>query len=303
MKPNFSKFLNVIFLLALISGTAWLSFTLVSKHLKTQEKQKVEQAKNLLDQKKYPAAIAVYDQLLASGEAQAYLLWLNRGYALSGLAKYGEMLQSCSEATKIEPQAALAWNCRGEALYNLGQYQAALKSFNQGISLDPQSGTFWLNKARVLADLEQYEQAVAAREQGIKLLSELNPQDAANLHNLSMAHNQQGQSLLKLKRNKQALTEFNQSLEYMPDDLVAQQGVGIALYRLELYTKAIKVFTDILHRDDLTLEQQAINWLYQGISFCETPQINSAPKAFKQVLKLTKDSQIQAIAKAGCGIR
>ena len=289
--------------MALIGGTAWLSFTLVGNHLKTQEKHKTGLARNLLDQKKYHEAIAVYDRLLASGAAQAHLLWLNRGYAWSGLTKYGEMLQSCSEATKIAPQAALAWNCRGEALYNLGQYQAALKSFNQAISLNPQSGIFWLNKARVLADLEQYSQAVAAREQGIKLLSQLNLRDSDNLRNLAIAYNQQGQSLLKLKQNKQALTKFNQSLEYMPDDLIAQQGVGIALYRLGLYTKAIKVFTDILQRDDLTLEQQGMNWLYQGISLCETPQMNAAPKAFEQVLKLTTDSQVQAIAKAGCGIR
>ena len=124
---NFSNLLKIIFLLALIGGTAGLSFTLVSRHLQTQEKQKVEQAKNFLDQKKYPAAIAVYDELLEKDTAQAHLLWISRGYAWAGLGKYNEMLQSCSNAAELEPKEALAWNCRGEALYNLDQDEAALK--------------------------------------------------------------------------------------------------------------------------------------------------------------------------------
>ena len=290
-------------MLALISGTAGLSFTLVSRHLETQEKQKVEQANNLLEQKKYFEAIAVYDQLLESDTPQASWLWLNRGYAWLRLAKYDEMLQSCSNATKIDPQVALAWNCRGEALYHLNKLKAALKSFDKAIAINPRLGIFWLNKSRILAELKQYSQAVAAREQGIKLLSKSNQNDADSRHNLGIAYSQQGQNLLKLKQNKQALIAFNQSLKYLPNDLFAQQGVGIALYRLGFYNQAINVFTKILQRDNLTQKQQAINWLYQGISLCETSQANVALEAFEQVLKLTTDSQVQAIAKAGCGIR
>ena len=291
-------------MLGLIGGTAGLSFTLVRNHLETQEQQKVEQAQNLLDQKKYTEAIAIYDQLLESKPNQAQLLWINRGFAWLGLGKYDEMLQSCSNATAIKPQSALAWNCRGEALHNIGRPKAALESFNRAITSNPPpriSGIIRLNKSRVLADLERYPQAVTASEQGIKLLSKLNQKDVAD--DLGIAFSQQGQSLLKLKQNKRALFAFNQSLKFMPDDLSAQQGRGIALYRLGFYDRAANIFTKVLQRDDLTQEQQAINWLYQGISLCQTSKVDAASQAFEQVLKLTKDPQAKAIANAGCGIR
>lgn len=306
MKPNFSKLFEIVFLLALIGGSAGLSFTLVSRHLETQGKQKVEQAKNLLDREKYHEAIAAYDQLLEDDPTQSHLLWINRGFAWLGLGNYDEMLQSCSKAAKIKPQEALAWNCRGEALYSLSRPKAALESFNRALVSNPRSrlsGIILLNKGRVLADLGQYAQAVTASEQGIKLLSKLNQKDVAHDRNLGIAFNQQGQSLLKLKQNKRALIAFNQSLKFMPDDLSAQQGRGIALYRLGFYDRAVNIFTKVLQRDDLTQEQQAINWLYQGISLCQTSKVDAASQAFEQVLKLTTEPQVQAIANAGCGIR
>ena len=83
----------------------------------------------------------------------------------------------------------------------------------------------------------------------------------------------------------------------------AQQGRGIALYRLGFYPKAIKTFAQILQRSDLTAQEQAINWLYQGVSFCQTNQRTRAKQAFTQALKLTTDKQAKEIAQAGCGIR
>ena len=213
------------------------------------------------------------------------------------------MLQSCSTATLIKPQAPLAWNCRGEALYYLDQLETALAAFKKAIALDSQNATFWLNQSRVLADLQQYNQAITASEQAIKLLSQSKPQKDSDLRHLAIALQQQGQISLEIKQNKQALNAFSRSLEYFPDDLSSQQGKGIALYRLGLYNNASSTFTAILQRDDLTSEQSAVNWLYQGISLCQTEQVAAATQAFKQVLELTDDPEARAIAKAGCGIR
>ena len=120
---------------------------------------------------------------------------------------------------------------------------------------------------------------------------------------MAIAFNQQGQSWLKLKQDKKALIAFNQSLEYLHNYLPAQQGQGIALYRLGFYARATKVFTGILQRNDLTQEQQAISWLYKGISLCGVANATEASQAFEQVVKLTTNPQALAIAKAGCGIR
>ena len=64
------------------------------------------------------------------------------------------------------------------------------------------------------------------------------------------------------------------------------------------------MFTGILQRNDLTQEQQAISWLYKGISLCGVANmLPKASQAFEQVVKLTTNPQALAIAKAGCGIR
>lgn len=303
MKSNSSRLFKLIISLLFIAGMTKLGFDLMAKYHQVKEIQKIEQANNLLEQKKYAAAIAAYDSLLQTDTNQTDLLWVNRGYAWLGLNQYDEMLQSCSTATLIEPQASLPWNCRGEALYYLDQPKTALKALKKAIALDSQNATFWLNQSRVLADLQQYNQAIAASEQAIKLLSQSKPQTDSDLRHLAIALQQQGQSWLEIKQNKQALSAFNRSLEYFPDDLSSQQGKGITLYRLGLYNNAISTFTAILKRDDLTPEQSAVNWLYQGISLCQTDQIAPATEAFKQVLKLTKNPESTEIAKAGCGIR
>ncbi len=303
MKSNSSRLFKIIISLLFIAGITGLGFNLIAKYYQVKEIQKIQQANNLLEQKKYAAAIAAYDSLLQTNTNQTDLLWINRGYAWSGLNQYDEMLQSCSTATLIKPQAPLAWNCRGEALYYLDQSETALAAFKKAIALNSQNATFWLNQSRVLADIQQYNQAITASEQAIKLLSQSKPQKDSDLRQLAIALQQQGQISLEIKQNKQALNAFNRSLEYFPDDLSSQQGKGIALYRLGLYNNAISTFTEILQRNNLTSEQSAINLLYQGISLCQTDQITSATQAFKQVLKLTKNPEAIAIAKAGCGIR
>lgn len=303
MNSNFSRLCKFIIFLLFIGGITRLGLDLITKHLQVQEVQKIQRANKLLEQQKYTKAIAVYDRLLQTKTGQPHLLWINRGYAWSGLNRHYNMLQSCSAATLIKTKAPLAWNCRGEALYHLDRPKTALKAFTKAIAINDQNETFWLNQSRVLIDLQQYQQAILKSERAIKLLAKSKPQNDSIRRDSAIAFAQKGQSWLETKQNQQALSAFNRSLEYLPSYLSAQQGKAIALYRLGAYRQATKAFTEILQRDDLTPEQEAINWLYQGISLCETPQNADAPQAFKQVLTLTKNPEIRAIALAGCGIR
>ncbi|NJK58203.1 MAG: tetratricopeptide repeat protein [Pleurocapsa sp. SU_5_0] len=302
MNVKFLRLLTIIIFLLGIGGIIGLGFTLVVKHLQTKQIQQTQQANNLLAQEKYSLAVAAYDQLLKTDSARSYLLWANRGAALLKLNQYQKALQSCSQATVLNQQADLAWNCRGEALYHLGQSQDALTAFQQAIAINPQNATFWLNQNQVLFDLAQHEQALTASKKAIALLQSQPPTDEKNF-SLAIAWRRQGQSLLELQQNQQALAAFKQSLSYQPNHLAAQQGKGIALYRLGNYAQAMETFERILQRDNLTDQQQAINLLYQGTSLCQTSQANAATQAFKQVLQLTDSVPLRKIAQAGCGIR
>lgn len=302
MNAKLPRLLTIIIFFLGIGGMIKLGLHLVVKYLQTQQIQQTQHANNLLAQKKYTLAIHAYDQLLEKNAAQPYILWTNRGTAFLGLHQYKSALQSCSQATALQPKADLAWNCRGEALYYLGKYDGAFTDFKQAIAINSQNATFWLNQNQVLFDLAQHDQAIASSESAIALIQSQPPTSNKN-HYLAIALRRQGQSFLELKQNQRALTAFDQSLTYQANHLAALQGRGVALYRLGDYGEAIQTFEQILGRDNLTPQQQAINWLYQGVSFCETPQASAATAAFNQVVQLTKEIQLRKIAQAGCGIR
>ena len=283
-------------------GLGSIGFNLVNRHRQIQQIQQTETANDLLRQKKYALAVTAYEELLQTSTAQLHRLWTSRGYALLGLDNYQEALNSCSQATSLNPQADLAWNCRGEALYYLGQQQQALTALEKAIAIQPENEIYWFNYSSILANLPDHEATVTASEKAIALLQSQTQTEAAK-SNLAHLLGLQGHSFLELEQNKQALEAFEQSLNYQPNFLTAQQGRGIALYRLGRYPQAIKIFKRILRREDLTTVQRAISLLYQGISLCETPQAAAATKAFEQVLQLTTDPQLQKIATSGCGIR
>jgi tetratricopeptide (TPR) repeat protein len=300
VKPkNLSILVKVTVLLLCIASVNWVGFLLTNQYFQTQH---FKQANDLLAQQKYHAAIAAYDRLLQTKPRQQHLLWTNRGYAMLGLSRYNDMLQSCFEATSIKPQAAFAWNCRGEALYYLTDYENALQAFEQATKINAKEATFWLNKSQVLSELQKYQQAIAASEQAIKLIKSSQSPKLTH-HKLAIAFNQKGQNLLKINQDQEALTAFIEALTNSPNHLSAQQGQGIAFYRLGHYQEAIRTFEQVLTHNNLSSEQKAMSWLYTGVSFCEAQKFKSAEQAFKQVMKLTTNRQSQKIAQAGCGIR
>ena len=288
---NFSQWVKIIVLLVCLGGMAGLGFYFKDRYRQIQQ---IQQADRLLAQKNYSAALSTYNQLLQTDIAKPHLLWVNRGYAFFGLNKYDDMLQSCSQAIAIA-ETALAWNCRGEALYRLQQDREALEAFERATAIDSQS-IFWLNKAVVLDRLEQHDRAIAATEKAIELSSKSKPDRA-------IAFYQQGQSLLKIDRPRQALVAFEQSLANSPNYLPAQQGQAVALYKLGNYEKAIAAFESILRSPDITQKQTTVAMLYKATSLCQIQKTTAARKIFSQVLELTDDPRAQKIARTGCGMR
>ena len=299
-QQKYSGALKILTLMVCFGIMGAFGLNLIDKY---QQIQQFKQANHLLAQKKYTTAITAYDRLLADNLAKPHLVWINRGYAFLGINKYQDMLQSCSNATLIAPEVGMGWNCKGEALYYLEEYAEALEAFELATTKDSSEATFWLNKAKVLSHFQQYEAAVTANQQAIKLIPTSQLDRASQQRYLAIAFNQKGQNLLRTNQYQEALNAFEQSLKNSPDSLLAQQGKGIALYELGKYQQAIAIFVPILQRNNLTKEQQAMSWLYTGMSYCLAQQVDAATSAFKKVLQLTKNTQFKAIAKKGCGVR
>ena len=298
VKPD--NFIKVILLMLCFGSLGWLSFKLIDKYTHIQQ---FKQANNLLNLKQYSLAIDAYDKLLPTMIGQRHPIWVNRGYAFMGLNQYQNMLDSCFTAILIEPKADLGWNCRGEAFYYLKQYKKALVAFEQATALNGKETTFWLNESRILSQLQEYKKAIQASEKAIALAVKSQSPNSTAKHNLAIAFNQKGHSLLKLNQYSPALTAFNQALENSPDYISAQQGKGISLYNLGKYNQAIEIFEQIVQPSNLAPEQKTISWLYQGVIYCQLKQPATAKEAFAAVLKFTSDPQSQKIAQAGCGIR
>ena len=294
------KFLPLILLSA---SLLWLGSNLLAKYRQINQ---FHQANQLWQTKNYQQAVAAYDRLLQSQASnRPHQLWINRGYALAGLKQYHAMLHSCSAATAIKPNAPLGWNCQGEALYYLGQYESAVAAFDKALALNPQEAIFWLNKSESLFKLQRYQAVYNASQQTTQLLERKlkNNNNQINQSNLTLAYNQMGEVLLIRQQHQQALAAFEQALVYAPNYLAAQQGKGIALYKLGRSQPATAMFKTVLQRKDLSQAQQAMAWLYQGMNYCNSDQFTAAQKAFKRALTLTRDRQSRAIAQAGCGIR
>ena len=302
MSAKTYRLLTILIILLGAIGIGGIGLSLIAKYLQTQQIQQIQQANNLLAQEKYDSALTAYDRLLETQKLQLDRLWTNRGYALLGLKQYEEALESCTTATSIQPKADLAWNCQGEALYNLDRQDDALAAFKQAIAFNPRNPTFQLNKGRVLTNLSQHEKAIEVLSKAISQL-ESQSKSPQKSEELAIAFNDLGQSLLVQQQNKRALAAFERALSYRPEFFTAQQGLGISLYRSGRYQQAIEIFNKILQQPELTREQQAINWLYKGISLCETTQTSAATEAFAEVVKLTENPQSREIAQAGCGIR
>jgi tetratricopeptide (TPR) repeat protein len=288
------------FLLAI--GVVVLGSSVANKIAAIQE---LHQADRLLQSKNFSQALDSYDSLLEKN-LDLDRLWINRGYALAGLKRYEEMLQSCTSATLIHPQSGLAWNCRGEAFYRLQRYRDAIYAFDRSTNLNAEEAVFWLNKSEASYQLEHYRDAALASTKAIELLKIKRSQQKAlpnNGSNLPIAYNLQGKSLLKQERYDEALVAYQRALVYSPNYLSAQQGMGIALEKLGKHQEAEAVFHNILERRDLSEAQQAITWLYRGINFCSARQVSDARLAFEQVIELKADPAITEIADSGCGLR
>ena len=293
-QQNLIGSIKILALLVCTSGAFYLGLSLFGRSRQIQE---FKQANQLLKERQYNSAIAIYDRLLAENIAAKDSISIYRGYAFKGLNQYEDMLQSCTQATSFAAQSGLAWNCQGEALYYLQQYQDALKAFERAASIEPSESTFWLNKARVLSDLERYDLAIEASDRAIEL------SDRSNKENKTIAWNLKGQNLLKIAEYRKSIVAFEKSLSYSADSISPRQGKGIALYELGKYDLAIAIFQEILQSDRLTKSQQATVLLYLGVSLCQIEEIAAAEKMLQKVLSLTIDPASIAIATKKCGIR
>ncbi len=260
-----------------------------------------QQGNLLFSQKDYENAISEYDRLL-NIDSNYYQAWTNRGYALAGLKKYNQMLQSCNTATIIEPKAVYAWNCQGEALHNLNHYQQAVEAFDRAINLNASEPIFLMNKSESLLALQQYDESLVAIEEAINIFEQIESTEGKEkiARELAIALNYRARGLARKQQYQDAIASYDRALSYSPNYFPAQIGKGIVLTELERYPEASNEFQQILANKTLTERQKAETWFYLGQTLCKSSQYLAGRTAFETALKFQPDYEAAEQAKKSC---
>jgi len=112
-----------------------------------------------LSNEEYRSAIALYDALIAEGEADL-TSHLHRGYAYSMLGEHASALHDYSIVLRAEPNNEYALNNRCWAFSELGQFAQALDDCNLLMSMLPEAAHPYLNRGIVYEKMGDMEAAL-----------------------------------------------------------------------------------------------------------------------------------------------
>jgi tetratricopeptide (TPR) repeat protein len=88
---------------------------------------------------------------------------------LYNTGRYGEAINYCDKALKLNPNYLKAWHGKGVALAKLRKYEEAITCYDKAIELDPNNAYIWLGKGSALCDLDKYEEGITCYDKAIEL--------------------------------------------------------------------------------------------------------------------------------------
>ena len=231
------------------------------------------QANNSVQKQQYSEAISAYNQVLEQ-YPQSHKVWVGKGYALSKLNRFEEMLTSCTKAVEIQPEFVEALNCQGLALQSLGKDDEALAVFEQVVNLKPDFDAGWNNLGEVLMSLGKYHEALEAFDRAINLNQDYD-----------FAWNNRGNALFMMGRYDEAIAAYDKAIELNPQYAYAWNGRGNTHRVKQDYQQAI---TD--YQQAITLNSNFYEALYsQGLALENLQNYEAALEVFDQAVKLKPD--------------
>ncbi|MDF5706748.1 MAG: tetratricopeptide repeat protein [Nostoc sp. S4] len=116
-------------------------------------------ALRLAQQKNYPEAIALLNQLIFSHPCNA-IDYNNRGLIYFQSGEMQKAFCDYNTALKLNPYLASAYNNRANYYAACGELAAALTDYDRAINFNPRHVRAWINRGITLRDLGQYEEAI-----------------------------------------------------------------------------------------------------------------------------------------------
>ena len=146
---------------------------------------------------------------------------VSQGQSLAKQGSYEESLDYFDEVLTLSPTHQRALSCRALTYINLGRNRSALADLNRLIDIAPRNLWAYANRAIVFRELGQYGRAVAD-------FSHLVTHDSSKRWQWLVSR---GSTLTLMGRHKQALQDFDLSLQLKPNNRWATEARSEVLMR------------------------------------------------------------------------
>jgi tetratricopeptide (TPR) repeat protein/S1-C subfamily serine protease len=236
-----------------------------------------KKANILSAQKKYAAAISVYDEIIRE-RTEAYV-YNNRGIIKAYLKDNQGAISDYNRAIQLNPNYSLVYNNRGVLKAYLKDNQGAISDYNRAIQLNPNNALAYSNRGIVKGELEDNKGAMIDFDRSIQLnpdysdaylsrglvkanlkdnqgaISDYNRAIQLNPNN-ALAYSNRGNTKLKLKDNKGAITDYNRAIQINPNSPHAYGSRG--LFKSALGDKQGAI-TDLTKAAELFRQQEQMD--------------------------------------------
>lgn len=251
----------------------------------------IEQARDLMRQRDYPQAVAVYTSALEQNDMSAA--------AHEGLATAAFMMQDYDLAVKHYKRVTMLDPRRVEPLINLGavynrkaEYQTAVKQLRNALSKDRKSAEAYYNLGIAYRGMKSYSMAISAYREAIRL----KPDMAEAYQNLANAYVEQGNT-------QQAILNYRRALELRPDFERARRGLEQAQNAVSEAKKSMSPFGRLVDtaQPKAEVKQAALRVLTPQERFEDRTQVHQCAKAVEQaaavLLNQLRDHLIECLLK------
>jgi tetratricopeptide (TPR) repeat protein len=178
-----------------------------------------EKASILNMQKKYAAAITIYDKIIIKNKDS--FTYHDRGNAKFSLGDYQGAIIDFSKAIKLNPNHVKAYNDRGNAKFLTARNQEAIIDFNEAIKLNPNYIRSYNNRGIAKSSLGNQRDAIIDFNKAIKL-DEYFDKAYINRGNVkSLLGDHQG-----------ALVDLNKAITISPNYVEAYNSRGLVKFNL-----------------------------------------------------------------------
>ncbi len=231
----------------------------------------LERAEELCDEERYMEAINLYETVLKYRKDE--MVANNMGVAFDAVGKHEKAIESYHLALKINPNYVTAWHNKGNSHIYLGEYRKALECYDEIIQLQPKNYQAYFDKAFAYARLGRSRAAKKWADEGVKrgkieidelliykgeIYEEIDDYKGAiiiyqrarekNPSNLE-ALKKIADALMDLGRYHEAIENYDDYLDYVPDDEEVWNNKGYGLFSLGHYQESKACYQRALNID------------------------------------------------------